>query len=31
MTWRIFLAVLALSVLAQLLIEAHAHFAFEGL
>jgi hypothetical protein len=31
MTWRIFLAVLALSVLAQLLIEAHPHFAFEGL
>jgi hypothetical protein len=29
--WRLFLAVLALSVLAQFFIEAHAHFAFEGL
>lgn len=31
MIWRLFLAVLALSVLAQLFIEAHPHFAFEGL
>lgn len=31
MSWRVFLAVLALSVLAQLSIEAHPHFAFEGL
>ena len=31
MIWRLFLAVLALSVAAQLFIEAHPHFAFEGL
>jgi hypothetical protein len=29
--WRLFLAVLALSVAAQLFIESHPHFAFEGL
>jgi hypothetical protein len=31
MIWQIFLAVLALSVGAQLFVEAHPHFAFEGL
>lgn len=31
MIWKIFLAGLAVSVLAQLLVEAHPHFAFEGL
>ena len=30
MIWKIFLATLAASVLAQLFIEAHPHFAFEG-
>lgn len=31
MIWRLFLVVLALSIAAQLFIEAHPHFAFEGL
>ena len=31
MLWRLFLAVLARSVLAQFFIEAQPHFAFEGL
>jgi len=31
MIWRLFLAVLTLSVLAQLFIDAHPHFAFERL
>jgi hypothetical protein len=30
MIWKIFLVALAASVLAQLLVEAHPHFAFEG-
>ena len=30
MIWKIFLAVLAATVLAQLFIEVHPHFAFEG-
>ena len=28
--WRIFIAVLALTVLAEFMVERHAHFAFEG-
>ena len=31
MIWRLFLVVLALSMAAQLFIEAHPHFAFESL
>jgi hypothetical protein len=30
MIWKIFLAVLAATVLAQLMVEGHPHFAFEG-
>jgi hypothetical protein len=30
MIWKVFLAVLAATVAAQLLVEAHPHFAFEG-
>ena len=31
MIWKIFIAVLALTVAAQLLVESHPHFAVEGL